>query len=51
MKHKYFNKEVDATDELYDLAYDLNRRVNHYAFCMIVGIRFHTRELEMQRQI
>ena len=37
MKHKYFNKEVGAIDELYDLACDLDRKIN-----------YHTRELEMQ---
>ena len=30
MKHKYFNKEAGATDELHDLAYGPDRKVNHY---------------------
>ena len=51
MKHKYFNKEVGATDELHDLACGLDRRVNHYASCIIGGMRFHIRDLEIQRQI
>ena len=51
MKHKYFNKEVDATDELHDLACGPDRMVNHYTSCIIEGMRFHTKELEMQRQI
>ena len=51
MKSKYFYKEEDATDELYDLACGSDRRVNHYASCIIGGIRFHTKELEMQRRI
>ena len=49
MKHKYFNKKVGATDELHNLACGPNRRVNHYTSCIIKGMRFHTRELEMQR--
>ena len=51
MKHKYFNKEVGAIDELHDLACGLDRRINHYTSCIIGGMRFHTKELEMQRQI
>ena len=51
MKHKYFNKKAGAIDELYDLACGPNRRVNHYTFCIIGGMRFHIRELEMQRRI
>ena len=51
MKHKYFNKEVGATDELHDLACSYNRRVNQYTSCIIGGMRFHTRKLEMQRWI
>ena len=51
MKHKYFNKEVGVTNELYDLVCGPDRRVNHYASCIIGGMRFHTRELEMQRRI
>ena len=51
MKHKYFNKKVGATDKLHDLACGPNRRVNHYASCIIGGMRFHTRKLEMQRRI
>ena len=51
MKYKYFNKEKGATDEFYDLAYGPDRRVNYYASCIIGGMRFHTRELEMQRRI
>ena len=49
MKHKYFNKKVGAIDELHNLACGLDRRVNHYASCIIGGMRFHIRELEMQR--
>ena len=48
MKYKYFNKEEGAIDELYDLACGPDRKVNHYASCIIGGMRFHTRELEMQ---
>ena len=51
IKYKYFNKEEVAIDELYDLACGPDRRVNHYASCIIGGIRFHTKELEMQRRI
>ena len=51
MKHKYFNKEAGATDELYDLACDPDRRVNHYTSCIIGEMRFHARKLEMQRRI
>ena len=51
MKYKYFNKEEGAIDELYDLACDFDQRVNHYASYIIGGMRFHTRELEMQRRI
>ena len=29
MKHKYFNKEVGATDELHDLVCGPDQRVNH----------------------
>ena len=47
MKYKYFNKEEGATDELYDLAYDPDQRVNHYVSCIIGEIRFYTRKLEM----
>ena len=50
MKSKHFNKETGATDELYDLACGPDRRVNHYTSCIIGGMRFHTRELEMQRR-
>ena len=49
MIYKYFNKKVGVTDELYDLAYGPDRRVNHYAPCIIRGMKFHTRKLEMQR--
>ena len=42
---------MDATDELHDLACGLDRRVNHYASCIIEGMRFHIRKLEMQRWI
>ena len=48
MKHKYFNKEVGAIDELCDLACGLDSRVNHYASCIIERMRFHARELGMQ---
>ena len=48
MKHKYFNKEVGAIDELYDLACGSDRKVNHYASYIIGGMRFHTRKLEKQ---
>ena len=51
MKHKYFNKEVGAIDELYDLACSSDRKINHYASCIIGGMRFHTRKLEMQYRI
>ena len=51
MKSKYFNKEEDETDELYNLAYGPDWRVNHYASYIIGGIRFHIRRLEMQRWI
>ena len=51
MKYKYFNKEEGATNELYDLACGPDRRVNYYVSCIIGGIRFHTRKLEMQRWI
>ena len=51
MKYKYFNKEEGATDELYNLACGPDRRVNHYASCIIGRMRFHTMELEMQRWI
>ena len=51
MKHKYFNKEMGATDELHDLACGLDRKINHYTSCIIGGMRFHMRELEMQRWI
>ena len=47
MKSKYFNKEEGVTDELYDLAYGPDRRDNYYAFCIIGGIKFHIRKLEM----
>ena len=39
---------MGAMDELYDLACDPDWRVNHYASRIIGGIRFHTREFEMQ---
>ena len=45
MKYKYFNKEEGPIDELYDLACDLDRRVNHYASYIIGGMRFYTRNL------
>ena len=51
MKSKYFNKKEGTTDELYNLACDLNRRINHYASYIIRGMKFHMRELEMQRWI
>ena len=50
MKFKHFNKDEGATDELYDLACGPDRRVNHYASCIIRGMRFHIKELEMQRR-
>lgn len=50
MKNKHFNKEEGATDELFELACGPDRRVNHYASCIIGGIRFHTRELELHRR-
>ena len=51
MKHKYFNKEVGATDELHDLACDFDQMVNYYTSYIIGGMRFHTKKLEMQRRI
>ena len=51
MKPKYFNKKVGTIDELFDLACDPDRKINHYASCIIRGMRFHIRELEMQRWI
>jgi Domain of unknown function (DUF4216) len=50
MKSKHFNKEEGVTDELYALACGPDQRVNHYTSCIIGGMRFHTRELEMQRR-
>ena len=50
MKYKYFNKEEGAINELYDLACGLDRRINHYTFCIIGVMRFHTRKLEMQQR-
>ena len=51
MKYAYFNKEVGAIDELYDLACGPNQRVNHYTSYIIGGMRFHIKELEIQRRI
>ena len=51
MKHKYFNKEVGATDELHDLVCGPDQRVNHYTSYIIGGMRFHTKDLVMQRRI
>ena len=51
MKSKHFNKEEGVIDELYDLACGSDRKINHYASCIIERMRFHIRELEMQRQI
>ena len=51
MKHKYFNKEAGAIDELHDLACGYDQRVNHYTSCIIEEMRFHARKPEMQRRI
>ena len=51
MKYRYFNKEMGATNELHNLACGPDRRINHYTSCIIGGMRFHTRELGMQRRI
>ena len=46
----YHNKEDGATKELYDLACHPNLRVSCYSSCIVGGMRFHTRDLGMQRQ-
>ena len=50
MKSKHFNKEEDVIDELYDLACSHNQRINYYTTYIIEGMRFHIKELKMQRQ-
>ena len=51
MKSKHFNKEEGAIVKLYDLVCGLDQRINYYTSCIIEGMRFHIKELEMQRQI
>ena len=46
----YHNKEDGATEELYDLACHLDPRISCYSSCIVGGMRFHIRELDMQRR-
>ena len=50
MMSMYHNKEDGAIEELYDLACHLNLRVSCYSLCIVGGMRFHTRNLDIQRQ-
>ena len=45
----YHNKENGAIKKLYDLACHLDPRVSYYSSCIIGGMRFHIRDLDMQR--
>ena len=50
MKHMYYNKDPAATKDLFVLACGPDQRVNHYTGCIVNGLRFHAKSIEVYRK-